>query len=93
MTAQGSPAPGDQDTAEDKDARCWREAARLHREHPRWTVIWLASAHEFRAYARLPGARRDTALTARTPAEMATLIGKAEAARDTTTTHPEDDPQ
>ncbi len=68
-----SPARQDDDT-------CWREAARLRREHRGWIVIWLAPENWFRAYRRLPGARRDTALSAATPAEMAALIGEAERA-------------
>jgi hypothetical protein len=39
---------------------------------------WLAREHSFRAYRRLPGARRDTALSAATSAEMADLISQAE---------------
>ena len=72
----GPPATGDHDD----DAGRWREAARLRREHPRWVVIWLAPLRQFRAYARLPGARRDTALTARTPAGLAAQISQAEQA-------------
>jgi hypothetical protein len=71
------PAPADQPA---DDAGRWREAARLHREHPRWIVIWLAPLRQFRGYARLPGARRDTALTAPTPAGLAAQIGQAEQA-------------
>ena len=78
MTAPGSPAPGDQLAARDEDARCWREAARLRREHRTWVIIWLAPAREFRAYRRLPGARRDTALAAATAADLAVLISHAE---------------
>jgi hypothetical protein len=91
VTAHGL-AAGDHAAAED-DRWCWREAARLRREHPRWIVIWLAPAHEFRAYGRLPGARRDTALIASTPTRLAALIGQAEQAARHTTTHPEDDPE
>jgi hypothetical protein len=72
------PASGDHFAAEDEDARCWREAARLRREHRSWVIIWLAPAREFRAYGRLPGARRDTALTAATAVDLAVLIGHAE---------------
>jgi hypothetical protein len=43
-------------------------------------VIWLAPIRKFRAYARLPGARRDTALTAATPDGLADQIGQAEQA-------------
>jgi hypothetical protein len=69
-------------------------AARLRGEHRGWAVIWLAPAHEFRAYARLHGAWYDTVLTASTPTRLAALIGQAEqAAGITATTHPEDDPQ
>jgi hypothetical protein len=79
MTAPG-PAPGEPPPAavDDDDAGRWREASRLRREHPRWVVIWLAPIRQFRAYARLPGARRDTALTAPTPAGLADQISHAE---------------
>jgi hypothetical protein len=90
MTAAPGPAPGDQPAVEDEDAWCWREAARLRREHPAWAIIWLTPAHEFRAYGRLPGARRDTALTAPTPTRLAALIGQAEQAARHSPTHPED---
>ena len=80
MIAAPGPAPGDQPAAEAADAWCWQEAARLRRELPHWVIIWLSPAHEFRAYGRLPGTRRDTALTAPTPARLAALIGQAEQA-------------
>jgi hypothetical protein len=64
---------------QDQDA-CWREAARLRAEHRNWIIIWLAPEHCFRAYTRLPGARRDTAISAATPGEMADLISQAEQA-------------
>jgi hypothetical protein len=84
MTSAG-PAPGDQ-PAQGDDGWCWQQAARLRREHPAWVIIWLAPAAEFRAYGRLPGARRDTALNASTPTRLAALIGQAEqAARHATT--------
>jgi hypothetical protein len=59
---------------------CWREAARLRSQFRTWIMIWLAPENCYRAYRRLPGARRDTALSAATPAEMAALIGQAEQA-------------
>jgi hypothetical protein len=90
MSAAHRPASGDQPAAEDQDAWCWREAARLRREHPAWVIIWLAPAAEFRAYGRLPGARRDTALIASTPARLAALIGQAEQAARRVTTHREE---
>jgi hypothetical protein len=65
---------------QEKDDACWREAARLRREHRGWIVIWLAPENCYRAYRRLPGTRRDTAISAATPAEMAALIGQAEQA-------------
>ena len=70
-TSGARPGTGD-------DADCWREAARLRREYRGWVVIWLAPAGCYRAYRRLPGARRDTALTARTPGELAVQISHAE---------------
>jgi hypothetical protein len=90
MIAARGPAPGDHPAAQDDDAWCWREAARLRRELPHWVIIWLSPAHEFRAYGRLPGTRRDTALTAPTPARLAALIGQAEQAARHATTGPED---
>jgi len=84
------PALGDPPAADDDDAGRWREASRLRREHPRWVVIWLASIRQFRAYARLPGTRRDTALTARTPAGLASQISQAEQAAPAAARHPKD---
>jgi hypothetical protein len=81
VTDRPSPAPGDHPpAAANDDAGRWREASRLRRDHPRWVVIWLAPIRKFRAYARLPGARRDTALTASTPDGLAAQIGQAEQA-------------
>jgi hypothetical protein len=89
-TAPG-PAPGGQPAGD--DAGCWREAARLRREHPGWVVIWLARTGCYRAYRRLPGARRDTALTASTPADLAAQITRAEqAARPPAARRTRDDP-
>jgi hypothetical protein len=65
---------------QEKDDGCWREAARLRRERRGWIVVWLAPENCYRAYRRLPGARRDTALSAATPGEMADLISQAEQA-------------
>jgi hypothetical protein len=62
------------------DSGCWREAARLRREFRGWVIIWLSPAGEYRAYRRLPGARRDTALSATTPDELAAQITRAEQA-------------
>jgi hypothetical protein len=90
MIAAPGPAPADQPAAEDDDTWCRREAARLRHELPHWVIIWLPPAHEFRAYARLPGARRDTALTASTPARLAALIGQAEQAARHAPHDPED---
>jgi len=72
---QAQPAP---ETA--ADAECWREAARLRREHRGWIVIWLAPDHCYRAYRRTPGARRDTALSAPTARDMAKQITQADKA-------------
>jgi hypothetical protein len=78
VTGRPGPVPGNPPAAVDDDAGRWREAARLRREHPKWVVIWLAPIRQFRAYARLPGARRDTALTAPTTAGLAAQISHAE---------------
>ena len=64
----------------DADAKCWQEAARLRREHRAWVVVWLARERCYKAYKRMPGARRDTALTATTAGDMATQIRRAEKA-------------
>jgi hypothetical protein len=70
--------PGSQ-AQQDEDA-CWREAARLRSQFRGWIIIWLARENCYRAYRRLPGARRDTALSAATSAEMTDLISQAERA-------------
>jgi S-adenosyl methyltransferase len=64
----------------DEDAACWEQAARLRAEHRGWVVIWLSGEARFRAYRRLHGARRDTALSAATAGEMAAQITQAEQA-------------
>ena len=69
---------------QDEDA-CWREAARLRSQFRSWIIIWLARERCFRAYRRLPGAGRDTALSAATSGELADLIGQAEQAARTPT--------
>jgi hypothetical protein len=60
----------------DDEAACWRHAARLRREFPGWLVIWVASSRRYRAY-RLSSSRRDSALTAQTPDELAAKIVQA----------------
>lgn len=69
---------GSHSEGREKEDTRWREAARLRREHRGWIVVWLAPENCFRAYRRLPGARRDTAISAPTPVEMTTLITQAE---------------
>jgi hypothetical protein len=73
--SRGEPVAGERPA--DDDA-CWQEAARLRREHSAWVVIWLAREREFRAYRRMPGARRDTILSASTPDDLAAMIVDAE---------------
>lgn len=73
----GGPGRGEWPT--DDDAR-WQEAARLRRDHPPWVVIWLTSERQFRAYRRMPGARRATVLAASTPDDLEALIAGAERA-------------
>jgi hypothetical protein len=63
------------------DAARWREVTDLRRSHPKWVIIWLAPSAEFRAYRRLPGARRDTALAAGTAAGLAGALTQAEQPR------------
>jgi hypothetical protein len=76
------PASGSGQTASEvsADAGCWREAARLRREHRGWIVIWLARDNCYRAYRRTPGASRDTALSAPTARNMAKQISQADKA-------------
>ena len=62
------------------DAACWREAARLRLEHRAWVIIWLAREGCYRAYRRMPGARRDTALSATSADGMSAQIHCAERA-------------
>jgi len=64
---------------QDQDA-CSRDAARLRTEHRGWIIIWPAPENCYRAYRRMPGARRDTALSAATSAEMAAQIRQTEQA-------------
>ena len=80
-----TPPPGQADAqrcvgveAGTDDAERWREATALRQQWPKWVVIWLAPMQRFRAYRRLPGARRDTTLTAFTAADLGILIGQAE---------------
>jgi hypothetical protein len=77
--APGRPAPG----STDRDAQRWQQAAQLRAEHKGWIVVWLAPENCFRAYRRMPSARRDTALSAATSAAMADLIAQAERAART----------
>lgn len=78
---RGKPASlGSDAWSPDEEASCWRQATRLRHEHPQWVIIWLASAREFRAYRRMPAARRDTVLTASTPGDLSAQIAGAERA-------------
>ena len=77
--SQAAPCGGDM--AYD-DADCWKEAARLRREHPGWVVIWLGRTREYRAY-RLSQARRDIALAAQAPEDLDAKIRQAERASGT----------
>jgi hypothetical protein len=72
-------AAGSQEPAADEaeDAARWQEAARLRKRHPGWVIVGLTPSREFRAYRRLPGARRDTALSAATSGALATAIEQA----------------
>jgi hypothetical protein len=75
-TAPGSATQATSETS--AHAECWREAARLRREHRGWIVIWLARDNCYRAYRRTPGARSDTALSAPTAHDMAEQISHAD---------------
>jgi hypothetical protein len=93
LPGQAMTVPGSAPTSQgrEKEDACWREAARLRREHRGWIVVWLAPENCYRAYRRLPGARRDTAISAATPPEMAALIGQAEQAAAARRAHSETD--
>jgi hypothetical protein len=84
-----TPATGQEQ--QDDDA-CWREAARLRAEHRGWVVIWLASERCYKAYRRMRGARRDTALSAATASEMTDLIAQAEQVVGSPARHTPDTP-
>jgi hypothetical protein len=58
----------------------WREAWRVRREHPRWAVLWSASAGQYLAYRR-SCKQRDAIFTAVTPAGLAAQIEQAEQRR------------
>ena len=62
------------------DAACWREAARLRSQFRGWIIIWLAREGCYKAYKRMPGARRDTALSAATADDMTAQIRQADQA-------------
>jgi hypothetical protein len=66
--------------APDGDTERWQEVTQLRRDHRGWAIIWLAPAGQFRAYKRLPGARRDTALSAATAGDLGAQITAAEQA-------------
>jgi len=79
MSVPASTAPGDTPHQEnDADAKAWREAKELRQEYRGWIVVWLAAESEFRAYRRLPGTHRDTALHATTARDIAVQITEAE---------------
>jgi hypothetical protein len=59
------------------DMARWREAWRIRRAHPKWAVLWVAPADEYRAH-RLSRTRRDTILTATTPEDLTAQIEQAE---------------
>jgi hypothetical protein len=63
------------------DADRWHEVARLRRRHPGWVIAWAAQVAGFRADRRLPGARRDTAVSAATADDLSAQISQAERAR------------
>ena len=83
----GQGAPG-HDHAAQAPARAARpddadrcdQAARLRREFRGWIVIWLARDRQYKAYRRMPGPRRDTALAAAMPEALAAQITQAEQA-------------
>ena len=62
----------------------WREAWRIRRAHPRWVVLWTASAGKYQAF-RLSRKHRRAVLTAATPEDLAAQIEQAEAAEQSRT--------
>jgi hypothetical protein len=77
MTIPGR-SPGEPGSSPGEDAACWQQAAQLRQQFHGWIVIWLSRDRQFHAYRRMPGARRDTALTAGTADDMAAKITQAE---------------
>jgi hypothetical protein len=73
--SQVPPSDGEGGRASDDDAACWRHAERLRNEYPKWVVLWIARAREYRGY------RNNTMLTAETPDDLAAQISQAERAR------------
>jgi hypothetical protein len=65
-------------TPADGEAARWQAARQLGRDHPRWVVIWLARASEYRAYALFR--TRATVLAAPTPQELASEMERIEQA-------------
>jgi hypothetical protein len=72
-----TPGAADDTSHAADDAACWQQVRQLRQAHNGWVIIWLAPARQYRAYRRLPGARRDTTLAAETPDALAALIIKA----------------
>jgi hypothetical protein len=57
----------------------WREAWQIRRAHPKWAVLWVATARQYQAF-RLSRRHRDAVITAATPEHLATQIEQAEQA-------------
>lgn len=75
-----APAAGIGSVAGGQDADRWREVTALRRGHRGWVIIWLAPAAEFRAYRRLPGTRRDTAVSAPAAEGLTAAMSQAQQA-------------
>jgi hypothetical protein len=64
------------------DVDRWEAVAQLRRRHRGWAIVWAPQVAEFRAYRRLPGSRRDTAVSAATADDLSAQISQAERARE-----------
>jgi hypothetical protein len=77
-------SPGPADTTgtgrpADDQAAHQEAAAQIRRQHPGWVTVWVPHLGQYRAYP-LFRAPRGTALTARTPADLAAQMDQIEQA-------------
>lgn len=71
-SAEDSPA-----ASGDADAACWRQAAQIRQDRPRWVVIWVARESLYRAYPKF-GTRHAAAVSAESPDDLIAAMDQVE---------------